>query len=276
MSSNSGITLTHIKNLQEIFGLRASKALGQNYLIDFNTSQKIAQLINAGENILEIGPGIGSLTIALARRAQKVFAIEYDKHLLEPLAYVLEDFDVEGQVIVDHDDVMKVDIDAYCRERNITTIVGNLPYNISATLLVDIAQKAPFVSYVVAMVQKEVGERLSAEQKSRDVSAATLKCQLFMDVEQKFDVSRTVFSPPPRVDSVVIEMKRHHRYDDVTDIGGLFQLIDAAFNQRRKMLRQSLKSYLGDGIDEIDLTLRPEQCSLDDFIRLYDAIHQRG
>ena len=276
-SGSSGVTLSTLRELQEKYGVSASKALGQNFLVDPNMPKKIAALIKPEESVLEVGPGVGSLTVALAKSAKKVVAIEYDKHILDPLQDVLNQFNVSDRVHVINEDVMTVDLEKICSENNINTIAGNLPYNISAPLLANIARFVPSAKFVVAMVQKEVGDRFCAKQKTREVSAVTLKTQLFMEVNSEFKVARQSFVPQPRVDSVIITMKRRSNLAldiESSDIEPLFSLIDTGFSQRRKMMRQSLKSLLGEKISDIftyaglDSTLRPEQCDLNDFAKL--------
>ncbi len=273
----SGVTVALINQLRQDFGFAPSKALGQNFLIDSNIASKIASYIDS--NVLEVGPGLGSLTIHLSRKADKVFAVELDKYLIEPLQKVLRDFNLENVEVLNQD-IMNLEIEEFCKENDIKAIAGNLPYNISAVLLVDIAMKASNVNTVVAMVQKEVAQRLCAEQKSRNVSSATLKLQYFMDAKLLFDVPPKSFYPPPNVDSSVILLTR--KVDVISgikqsDLDEWFELIDTAFSQRRKMLRKSLSSIFGDDAEKIfetanvSATLRPEHCDLEDFAKLYQA-----
>ena len=280
--THSGVTLSVLKELQQQYRVTASKALGQNFLIDPNISRKIEDVIEPGCKVLEIGPGIGSLTVPLARVSSFVHAIELDEHILVPLADVLSQFDVTNKVAVIHNDVMNVDLEKMCSESQIDTVIGNLPYNISAPLLANIARNAPSASLVVAMVQKEVGERLSAPLGTREVSSITYKVQFFMDVSIAFSVPRQSFIPQPRVDSVVIILKRRDSPAvDVAfeDVDNFFAMIDVAFGQRRKMLRKSLSTHFRERLSEIfliaqvDPTLRPEQCTLENFAALFRA-HQ--
>ena len=284
-NSTAGITPSVLKELQADFGVKASKALGQNFLIDPNMCNKIAQMLPENTNVIEIGPGVGSLTVQLARRAKKVFAIELDKHMLAPLGAMLERYEVAENVETINDDVMKVDLQQLCLENEVEYIFGNLPYNISAPLLADISLLAPKVKCVVAMVQKEVGERLSAKQGTRQVGAITYKTQYFMDIENLFQVPKMSFIPRPHVDSVVIKMERRASHDQVLDgpeVKKMFKLIETAFSQRRKMLRQSLKLLLGEQLDTIfvaanvDPTRRPEQLENNEFMELNRAWIDQG
>ncbi len=283
--SKIGITPNTIKQLKEDFGLKASKALGQNFLIDQNYCNKIATLIPENASVIEVGPGVGSLTLALAKHGHSVLAFEFDEYILEPLNYILEKFDMKSLVDVVHKDIMQVDLDQSLKDINSNIIVGNLPYNISATLLMNIAQNTKEANLVIAMVQKEVGERFSSPLKSRGVSGVTLKSRFFMDCEICFDVPRNVFIPAPNVDSCVIKLTRKlDPYSKIakTDVIEFFKLIDSGFSMRRKMLRQSLKPILGDSIGKIlessgvDPTLRAEQCDLDDFASIFLEIKSKS
>lgn len=283
----AGLTPSLLKELQSNYGFKASKALGQNFLVDPNLCTKIAHYLPVGSNVLEIGPGIGSLTLHLARQANKVIAIELDKHLLNPLNCVLDTFGVPEKVDVINQDIMKTDLELLCSKNNIEYIFGNLPYNISAPLLADISRKVPNVKCVVAMVQKEVGERLSAKLGTRAVGAITYKCQFFMEIENIVHVPKMSFIPRPHVDSVVIKMDRRADKDPRAILSSsqtdeMFELIDTAFAQRRKMLRQSLKIFFGSHLEavfelaKVDPTLRPEQLTSEDFLNLYTSWVEQG
>lgn len=283
-SHNSGVTLSVLKELQQNYSVSASRALGQNFLVDPNISSKIAEAIKPDSNVIEIGPGIGSLTVPLARRSHHVFAIEYDQHILNPMNHVLDQFDVKDKVTVLNEDVMNVDLEKMCVDNKVETIIGNLPYNISAPLLANIARTTPGARNVVAMVQREVGERLGAALGTREVSSITYKVQFYMEVTTLFSVPRQSFIPQPRVDSIVIALNRRETplVDvDASKVDQFFGMIDTAFGQRRKMLRKSLAAYLGESSNNIfqaanlDPTLRPEQCTLDDFARLFHAAESR-
>lgn len=277
MDEASGVTISTIKNLQEKYGISPSKALGQNFLIDPNIANKIVNLLG-DDNVIEIGPGLGSLTVALARSREKVIAIDYDKYIIDPLKDVLNSFGLLDKVEIINDDIMKVDIESLAYSNKISSIVGNLPYNISAPLIADISRYVPSIDKLVVMVQKEVGIRLAAPQSTRDVSSISLKCQYFMDVNIRFSVPPQSFIPKPKVDSLVVELNRKP-VNSSTNIDKLFGIIDCAFSQRRKMLRQSLKPVLGNQAEQIiansgiDPTLRAEQCTIDDFIKMHNQVN---
>lgn len=280
ISYKNGITPRILKQLKNDFGLKASKALGQNFLVDQNYCTKIIDLIEDKQSVLEVGPGVGSLTVMLAKAHYEVYAVEYDEHIIEPLNFLLEKFDVKNMVHVEHKDILEVDINTVLTQIASNTVVGNLPYNISATLLMSIAQNVQQAQNVIAMVQKEVGERFCAPLKTRGVSGVTLKSRFYMDCEMCFDVPRNVFVPSPNVDSCVIRFIRKQNPFELikeTDVASYFKLIDAGFSMRRKMLRQSLKPILGAKVLDvlnksgIDPTLRAEQCDLSDFASIFLA-----
>lgn len=279
--SKVGVTPSILKQLRDDFGVRASKALGQNFLVDQNICSKISALVPDGESVIEVGPGVGSLTVILAANNHYVHAFEFDEHILEPLKFVLEKFNVSNTVHVEHQDIMSVDINATLEVIKSKTVIGNLPYNISATLLMKIAQYFDKATFVIAMVQKEVGDRFCSPLKSRGVSGVTLKSRFFMECEMCFEVPRNVFVPAPNVDSCVIKFTRKENpyllvaQDDVEDF---FKLIDAGFSMRRKMLRQSLKPILGVNTAQVieasgvDPTTRAEQCDLEDFASIFSEM----
>ncbi|MFN8015981.1 MAG: 16S rRNA (adenine(1518)-N(6)/adenine(1519)-N(6))-dimethyltransferase RsmA [Acidimicrobiia bacterium] len=275
-----GLTISNIKKLEEQYNFYPSKALGQNFLIDINIAKKISSFISGEGNVIEIGPGLGSLTVQIATENRNVVAIEYDKHILNPLLEVLNGFSLMNYVEIINSDVMKVDLEEQCKKSQSKTIVGNLPYNISAPLIANICKEATGCEHMVAMVQKEVGERLCSPQGTRQVSAITLKCQFFMDIKMLFQVPKTAFYPAPNVDSVVIELKRKNKREvvlDDSDIQSFFSLIDAAFSQRRKTLRQSLKGFIGDKVKDVleeaqvNSSCRAEELTLNDFKKIFKA-----
>ena len=275
-----GVTPAILKDLQHKYGVKASKALGQNFLVDSNICQKISSSLQDGENVIEIGPGIGSLTLHLAKRANTVTAIELDTHMLKPLNDILSRSNSLDQVDVLNEDVMKVDLQSLSIETNSKKIFGNLPYNISAPLIANIVRGVDNIETLIVMVQKEVGERLLAKQGTRDVGAITYKCQYFMEIEKLFQVPKMSFIPRPHVDSIVIKLTRKPVLElplESSQVNELFSIIDVAFAKRRKMLRQSLKDIFGENLAAIfetanvDPEKRPEQLTNENFLNLYNA-----
>jgi 16S rRNA (adenine1518-N6/adenine1519-N6)-dimethyltransferase len=224
--------------------LRPSRALGQHYLADPNTARKVARLggIEPGETVLEVGPGLGSLTLALRQAGAAVVAVEADARLLPALAEVLGD---DPLVRVEVADALRVDLAALAPEAR--RLVANLPYNIAATLVLKVLAEAPAITHQVVMVQREVGERLAAAPGSPAYGAPSAKLAAQATARVLSPVSRHVFVPEPHVDSVLLGVtRRQHPAAAGLDPAELGRVIDAAFGQRRKTLRNALR---GLGLD---------------------------
>lgn len=266
------LTLSRIRELLAAHGLRASKALGQHFLADPNTAAKIVRLagVQPGDRVVEIGPGVGSLTVALLDAGAHVHAFELDRHLVPVLEEVTAGRDVEIVVA----DALAVDW-AAALGAGPWALVSNLPYNVATPIVVDVLERAPVVRRGVVMVQREVGERLAARAGEPAYGAVSVKVAYFAAVEVVARVPPTVFLPPPKVESVLVRFARHDRPPvDVGDPQELFALVQAGFATRRKMLRRALSGL----VDEraftragVDPSARAETLSLEDWVRLHDA-----
>jgi 16S rRNA (adenine1518-N6/adenine1519-N6)-dimethyltransferase len=268
------LTPGRVRELLTRHGLRPSKALGQHYLADPNTARKVARLggVEPGETVLEVGPGLGSLTLALRGAGAAVVAVEADARLLPALAEVLGD---DPLVRVEVADALRVDLAALAPEAR--RLVANLPYNIAATLVLKVLERAPAIAHQVVMVQREVGERLAAAPGSAAYGAPSAKLAAQATARVLAPVSRRVFVPEPHVDSVLLEVsRRQHPAAAGLDPAGLGRVIDAAFGQRRKTLRNALR---GLGLDAagvealgraagVDLGLRAERLDVEAFAAL--------
>lgn len=235
--------IDHIRPLLERHGFRFSKALGQNFLIEPWVPQQIADASGAGAGIgvLEIGPGIGPLTVELAKRADKVVAVELDKALLPILAETLAEY---PNVTVISDDVMKLNLPAVIAEQfeGLTPMVcANLPYNITTPVITLLLESGLF-SAVTVMIQKEVAQRICAAPGGKDYGAFSVLCQYYADCELLFDVPRECFLPAPKVTSAVVRLTARPRPDYIHDEALFFRTVRAAFNLRRKTLVNSLGS----------------------------------
>jgi 16S rRNA (adenine1518-N6/adenine1519-N6)-dimethyltransferase len=258
--------------------LRAGVRHGQHFLVDPNTVRRIVRLadIGPGETILEIGPGLGSLTVALSEAAQRVVAIELDATVAPALHEVIHDV---GNVDVVVADAMDVDISALTLGPS--RLIANLPYNVATPLFIRVLQEFPDVTGGLVMVQREIGERWTAQPGSRAYNAVTVRARYHADARIVGDVPKTVFMPPPKVESVLVAFTRHAAPPvDVTDVRAFFAFVIAAFAHRRKTLRNSLgaagfeRSDVERAMRERGLAerARPEDLSLEEYAGLHTAL----
>lgn len=246
-----------IRSLMQRYGIAARKSLGQNFLIDTNIINKIvdAAELTPSDLVVEIGPGLGALTNKAAIRAGKVLAVEVDRGLIPVLAETLEG---PGDVEVIQADALKVDFDRMVLEKSgghfgpgarAYKLLGNLPYYITSPLLMRLLMGRFNISLMIIMIQQEVAERLAAVPGSRDYGALSVAVQYFTEVKVLFKVPRTVFYPAPGVDSSVLRLTvRPSPAVAVRDEKVFFQVVRAAFGQRRKTLINSLANS-GFGMD---------------------------
>ena len=254
-------------------GLGALKSLGQNFLFDLNLTQKIARAAGSLDDhlVIEIGPGPGGLTRALlATGAQKVIAVERDPRCLPALAEIADHY--PGRLEVIEGDALKTNLSDLASGRP-TRIVANLPYNVGTQLLIDWLThdvENPFWDSMTLMFQKEVGQRIVAKPGSNHYGRLGVLAGWIADAEILFDIPPQAFNPPPKVTSSVVHLtplatRIPCRLDD------LERITHAAFGQRRKMLRQSLKPLGGEALLEaagIDPTRRAETLSIEEFCEL--------
>ena len=263
------------------FKLRADKKLGQNFLID---EQVVRQIVAAAElseadTVLEVGPGIGTLTQGLAESKAQVVAVELDTRLLPVLATTLEGYD---NVRVVHGDILKVNIMEEVGVPNFK-VCANLPYYITTPIIFALLEKRLPMERLVAMVQKEVAERMAAQPGGKDYGALSVAIQYYTEPEIAFIVPPTSFIPAPAVDSAVIVCKRREKPPvEVCDEALFFRVVKAAFSLRRKMLSNSLKNM---GIKSeqvakwlelagVDGKRRAETLSLENFAKLTNSFNE--
>ena len=229
-------------------GLAAKKNLGQNFLFDLNLTRRIARAAAplAGHTIVEIGPGPGGLTRALlAEGATRVIAVERDERALPALAEVAAAY--PGHLTVISDDALNIDWASTITAP--AKIVANLPYNIATPLLIGWLSATPWPSWfssLTLMFQKEVAERIVAKPDSKDYGRLSILCQWRCSCSKLFDVNRSAFTPPPKVTSSIVQLLPRPATADDCSLQALERVTAAAFGQRRKMLRQSLKSIFPD------------------------------
>ena len=267
-----------IRELAELLDLRPAKSLGQNFVIDGNVCQKIVRVagVTSDDIALEIGPGLGSLTLALLEVTSNVIAVEIDQRLADRLPItVAEHKDSDYKLTVINTDALAL------RELPVapTVLVANLPYNVSVPVLLHLLEILPSLNTGVVMVQAEVADRLAAKPGTKDYGIPSLKASWWAQVSGAGSVSRSIFWPVPGVDSKLVSFKRHETPGDEAMRKGVFQLVDAAFAQRRKMLRAALSGIFGSSAKaeavliaaSIDPTLRGESLLIDSFCAIYNA-----
>lgn len=282
--------LTNITVIKDIFqrhGFSFSKALGQNFIINPSICPKIAEQGNAkkGFGVIEIGTGIGVLTNELAKRADKVVAIEIDTRLLPVLKETLAEYD---NVTVINADVMKINLADIINEHFEgldVAVCANLPYYITSPIIMMLLESRLNVKSVTVMVQKEAGVRICAEPGTRDVGAVSIAVRYFSEPSLLFNVSRGSFMPAPNVDSCVIRLDLSDNYSkDVVNEEFFFKCVRGAFSQRRKNLLNSLssalsvqKSLIVEAVKQAGLSenIRPEQLLMKDFISISNILYQK-
>jgi 16S rRNA (adenine1518-N6/adenine1519-N6)-dimethyltransferase len=267
-----------IRELAELLDLRPAKSLGQNFVIDGNVCQKIVRVagVTADDIALEIGPGLGSLTLALLEVTSNVVAVEIDNRLADRLPITVADHKKDSYKLT----VINTDALAL-RELPLapTVLVANLPYNVSVPVLLHLLEILPSLNTGVVMVQAEVADRLAAKPGTKEYGIPSLKASWWAEVSGAGSVSRSIFWPVPGVDSKLVSFKRHESPGDEVMRRGVFQLVDAAFAQRRKMLRAALSGIFGSSAKAeavltaagIDPTLRGESLLIDSFCAIYNA-----
>lgn len=259
--------------------VRAKKHLGQHFLKDQNIAKKIADALTANYNhVLEIGPGMGVLTKFLLQKKVKVSVFEIDT---ESVHYLQEVFPVENvnlNTSKEHFNVIEGDflianLKQYFKNQQIA-VIGNYPYNISSQIVFKIIENRGMVSEFSGMFQKEVAQRIAEKEGSKTYGILSVLTQAFYEVDYLFSVPPSVFNPPPKVESGVIKCIRKKDFSLPVDEKLFFKVVKAAFNQRRKMLRSSLKSFkLSDSLKEDPIfAKRPEQLSVSVFIELTKKI----
>ena len=255
-------------------GLRPRRSLGQNFVVDPNTVRKIARLaaVGPGDRVVEIGAGLGSLTLALVETGAYVHALEVDNDLVGPLRDVVEPLGVK----VHHVDARQADYGEILGGYP-GVVVANLPYNIATPLVLHLLESEPLIGRLLVMVQREVGERWTAQSGEEAFGASSLRVQYFAHGEVVARVGADVFLPRPRVDSVLVSLRRRERVriDPAwVSEADLFFVVRTAFAQRRKMLRRSLAGWASEGVFErsgVAGTRRPEELTLEDFAALAAA-----
>ncbi len=264
--------------------VKAKKHLGQHFLTDESIAKDIADALsgNGYDDVLEIGPGMGVLTKYLLPKKAKVTVMELDR---ESVAYLNDTFPLDNIKLdtssehfsIIEGDFLKKSIQNIFNKKQVA-IIGNFPYNISTQIVFKAIENREYVAEFAGMFQKEVAKRIAEKEGSKVYGILSVLTQAFFDVEYLFTVPPTVFNPPPKVDSGVIRLVRKKDFSLPVDEKLFFRVVKAAFNQRRKMLRSSLKSFnLSDSLkEEHFFTKRPEQLSVNEFIELTKKLAENG
>jgi dimethyladenosine transferase len=251
--------------------VRAKKHLGQHFLTDLNIAKKIADTLSlvGYRKVVEIGAGMGVLTQFLLEKNTEVHVIEIDK---ESVAYLNEHYPtLQGSILAE--DFLKYDIAGYMGEP--FAIIGNFPYNISTQIVFKLLELREIVSEFSGMFQKEVAERICEKAGSKTYGILSVLVQAFYEAEYLFTVSEHVFNPPPKVKSGVLRLRRKANYHLDCDEKLFFTVVKTAFNQRRKTLRNSLKSLLTEEIKQNPIfDKRPEQLSWEEFMLITKEISE--
>ncbi|MBQ7942676.1 MAG: 16S rRNA (adenine(1518)-N(6)/adenine(1519)-N(6))-dimethyltransferase RsmA [Lachnospiraceae bacterium] len=270
------------------YGFNLQKKYGQNFLIDSNILENIidAADVTKDDCVIEIGPGIGTMTQYLCENAREVVAVEIDKNLIPILADTLSAYD---NITVINEDILKVDINKIVQEKNQgrpVKVVANLPYYITTPIIMGLFESHVPLDSITIMVQKEVADRMQVGPGTKDYGALSLAVQYYADPQIEMIVPATCFMPRPNVDSAVIKLTRYQNPPvQAADEGFMFDVIRASFNQRRKTLVNGLtnagnlkvsKDKVLEVLEEMGLpaTIRGEALTLEQFARLSDLLRK--
>jgi 16S rRNA (adenine1518-N6/adenine1519-N6)-dimethyltransferase len=269
-----------IRALAAELDIRPTKKLGQNFVTDPNTVRRIVRAARLTDQdvVLEVGPGLGSLTLALLPHARRVIAVEIDPVLAARLPRTVSDRlpDLAGRLTVLTEDAMRLtDV-----PEPPTALVANLPYNVAVPVVLHLLQAMPSLDSVLVMVQKEVADRLASGPGSRVYGVPSVKARWYCDVEAAGNVGTSVFWPAPHVESGLVRMTRRPAPESTAGREATFAVVDAAFAQRRKTLRSAWGAFAGspalaeDALRAagVDPSLRGEQLDVTDFARIADAL----
>ncbi len=278
VASDALLGAAEIRAIAKSLDLRPTKTLGQNFVIDGNTVRRIARVsgVGADDTVIEVGPGLGSLTLALLPLVKQVVAVEIDPVLAGqlPITVAAHVPDLADRLTIIEADALRLPIEKLTSEP--TALVANLPYNVSVPVLLHLLETFPSINSALVMVQAEVADRLVADPGSRTYGIPSAKINWYGTVKRAGSVPPSVFWPEPRVDSGLVAFSRGPARAEPPTRRAVFEVIDAAFSQRRKSLRGALSGWAGspsasEGILRaagIDPGTRGEQLDIDDFISI--------
>ncbi|MEU8402913.1 16S rRNA (adenine(1518)-N(6)/adenine(1519)-N(6))-dimethyltransferase RsmA [Nonomuraea sp. NPDC048892] len=266
-----------IRILANKLDLRPTKKLGQNFVIDAGTVRRIVRVadLTPDDVVIEVGPGLGSLTLGLLPAAAHVVAVEIDPVLAGQLPVTVAERDAADRLTVVNADAMKITLDDLSGHVP-TALVANLPYNVAVPVLLHLLQVLPSLRKGLVMVQSEVADRLAAGPGSKVYGVPSVKAAWYADVRRAGPVGRTVFWPVPNVDSGLVSLRRRDPPPTTATREEVFEVVDAAFAQRRKTLRAALSGWAGTPADaeralraaDVDPSARGEQLDIHAFTRI--------
>ena len=270
-----------MRSLVTRYDVKPTKHLGQNFVVDANTVRRIVRVAGLAPDdvVLEVGPGLGSLTLALLEQGHRVTAVEIDPVLAAGLPHTVTEFApqrADRLQVVEADALRLDDLPAPTP----TALVANLPYNVAVPVLLRLMAGLPSIERVLVMVQLEVADRLAARPGSKVYGAPSVKAAWYADVRRAGLIGRNVFWPAPNVDSGLVAMRRHTPPESTATRAQVFAVIDAAFGQRRKMMRSALATLTGSNaaaeaalVDAgVDPTLRGEALGVVEFARTAERV----
>ena len=283
-SKNKTIATTaRTREILNTYNLRAKKNFGQNFLVDASVTGRMASTLRDDGVVIEVGPGIGSLTEELAKRAKHVRSYEIDERLIPVLEDTLKDYDNVEIVL---QDILETDINKELQslvdKYKHIEFAANLPYYITTPVLFKLFESSIPFEKIVVMIQKEVADRFSAKPGTKEYGALSVESQYLYDIKKLFNVPRTSFNPAPNVDSAVISFTKHEKNKTVDNEKLFFELVKACFKQRRKTLYNNLREYF-DSKEKaeslllkanIPLETRAEMLDLNQYIELYKALKE--
>ena len=283
-SKNKTIATTaRTREILNTYNLRAKKNFGQNFLVDASVTGRMASTLRDDGVVIEVGPGIGSLTEELAKRAKHVRSYEIDERLIPVLEDTLKDYDNVEIVL---QDILETDINKELQplvdKYKHIEFAANLPYYITTPVLFKLFESSIPFEKIVVMIQKEVADRFSAKPGTKEYGALSVESQYLYDVKKLFNVPRTSFNPAPNVDSAVISFTKHEKNEAVDNEELFFEIVKACFKQRRKTLYNNLREYF-DSKEKAELLLlkanipletRAEMLDLNQYIELYKALKE--
>jgi len=254
----------------------ARRRFGQNFLHDENVIRKIVDAISAveGDHLLEIGPGLGALTKELAKTGATIHCVELDADLAKSLRTEFQEYD---SIKIIEGDALKFDLSSIATEKRPLRVIGNLPYNISTPIIFHLLKNSELIRDMTFMLQLEVIQRMISKVGKRNYGRLSLMVQYFCEVEHLFNVASSAFSPKPKVVSALARLKPHNSTSiRAKDSDCLQTVIRTAFNQRRKTLRNSLRTIIPETLLEriaINKNLRPQDIKLNEYVEISNAIY---